>query len=146
MTSLTNPKKRFTHTLQALYEWDPAKAKSNQEEHGVDFADAVQVFDNPYLNKEDTDERPCKSSALSASDNLERVLVVVYTYRKDRIRLISRSGKLPKKKEKNMLAPTTISVIRISRSVPPQDPKRKDYYPYRHQNLKLVSGLENYGS
>ena len=38
-----------------MYEWDPAKAKSNQEEHGVDFADAVQVFDNPYLNQEDTD-------------------------------------------------------------------------------------------
>jgi uncharacterized DUF497 family protein len=28
-----------------VYEWDRAKAKSNQEEHGVDFADAVQVFD-----------------------------------------------------------------------------------------------------
>jgi len=72
-----------------VYEWDRAKAKFNQEEHGVDFADAVQVFDNPYLNREDTDAMGDQVFVALGMDNLGRVLVVVYTYRKDRIRLIS---------------------------------------------------------
>ena len=72
-----------------MYEWDRAKAKFNQEEHGVDFAEAVQVFDNPYLNREDTDAVGDQVFVALGMDNLGRVLVVVYTYRKDRIRLIS---------------------------------------------------------
>jgi uncharacterized DUF497 family protein len=72
-----------------VYEWDPAKAKSNQEEHGVDFADAVQVFDNPYLNKEDTDAVGDQVFVALGMDNPGRLLVVVYTYRQDKIRLIS---------------------------------------------------------
>ena len=72
-----------------MYEWDRAKAKSNQEEHGVDFADAVQVFDNPCLTREDTDAVGDQVFVALGMDNLGRVLVVVYTYRQDRIRLIS---------------------------------------------------------
>ena len=72
-----------------MYEWDPAKAKSNHEEHGVDFADAVQVFDNPYFNKEDADAVGDQVFVALGMDNLGRLLVVVYTYRKDKIRLIS---------------------------------------------------------
>ena len=67
----------------------PAKAKSNQEEHGVDFADAVQVFDNPYLNQEDADAVGDQVFVALGMDNLGRLLVVVYTYRQDTIRLIS---------------------------------------------------------
>jgi hypothetical protein len=70
-------------------EWDRAKAKFNQEEHGVDFAEAVQVFDNPYLNREDTDAVGDQVFVALGMDNLGRLLVVVYTYRKDKIRLIS---------------------------------------------------------
>jgi uncharacterized DUF497 family protein len=72
-----------------VFEWDPAKAKSNQEEHGVDFADAVQVFNNPYLNKEDTDAVGDQVFVALGMDNLGRLLVVVYAYREDRVRLIS---------------------------------------------------------
>jgi uncharacterized DUF497 family protein len=72
-----------------VYEWDRAKARSNQEEHGVDFADAVQVFGNPYLNREDTDAVGDQVFVALGMDNLGRLLVVVYTYRKDRVRLIS---------------------------------------------------------
>jgi uncharacterized DUF497 family protein len=72
-----------------VYEWDRAKGKSNQEEHGVDFADAVQVFDNPYLNREDSDAVGDQIFVALGMDNLGRSLVVVYIYRKDKIRLIS---------------------------------------------------------
>jgi uncharacterized DUF497 family protein len=85
-----------------VYEWDPAKAKSNQEEHGVDFADAVQVFDNPYLNKEATDAVGDQVFVAPGMDNLGRLLVVVYPYRQDKIRLIS--ARKATKKEGNEYA------------------------------------------
>lgn len=83
-----------------MFEWDPAKAKSNQEEHGVDFADAVQVFDNPYLNQEDTDAVGDQVFVALGMDNLGRLLVVVYACRKDKIRLIS-ARKATKKEGKD---------------------------------------------
>lgn len=36
------------------YEWDPRKAKSNRQKHGVCFEDAVLVFDDPrHLSMQD---------------------------------------------------------------------------------------------
>ena len=38
------------------YQWDDDKAKSNLEKHGVDFADAVGVFeDDAAITVEDDD-------------------------------------------------------------------------------------------
>jgi len=31
-----------------LFEWDEAKAKSNERKHGITFEDAMQVFDDPF--------------------------------------------------------------------------------------------------
>ena len=46
------------------FEWDPAKARANLSKHGVDFADAVAVFEDPLaLSRPDADvrgeARPC---------------------------------------------------------------------------------------
>ena len=30
------------------FEWDPAKARTNQRKHGVSFEDAMHVFDAPH--------------------------------------------------------------------------------------------------
>ena len=30
------------------FEWDPGKDRSNQAKHGVGFAEAAQVFDDPF--------------------------------------------------------------------------------------------------
>ena len=30
------------------FEWDPAKARTNQRKHGVSFEDAMHIFDDPY--------------------------------------------------------------------------------------------------
>jgi len=73
----------------AGYEWDPAKAAANLAKHGVDFADAVGVFEDDRaitIDDNSTDEARFKTLG---SDFLSRVLVVAYTYRGDRIRLIS---------------------------------------------------------
>lgn len=75
--------------MLVAYEWDPAKSMANYRKHGVDFADAVGVFeDDRAITIEDTttDEERFKTLG---TDFLGRLLVVVYTYRGEQIRLIS---------------------------------------------------------
>lgn len=73
----------------AEFEWDPAKAESNHLKHGVHFADAVGVFtDDSAITIEDTSTSEERFKPLG-TDFLGRILVVVYCYRGDTIRLIS---------------------------------------------------------
>ena len=71
------------------YEWDNNKAKSNLEKHGIDFADAVSVFaDDAALTI--LDDHPDEERLVAIGmDALGRILVVVYTWRANNIRLIS---------------------------------------------------------
>ena len=72
------------------FEWDPAKAKTNFRNHGVRFEEAAAVFDDPYAivipDEAEASEERFVGVGLGA---LRRVLVVVYTYRGDNIRIIS---------------------------------------------------------
>jgi uncharacterized DUF497 family protein len=72
------------------YQWDPEKAASNLGKHGVDFADAVGVFEDEWALtiKEEYVEGEQRFATVG-TDFLERVLVVVYTHRGGEIRLIS---------------------------------------------------------
>jgi uncharacterized protein len=73
----------------AEYEWDPAKAAENYRKHGVHFADAVGVFEDERaftIVDTSTDEQRMKTLGM---DFLGRVLVVVYTTRNERTRLIA---------------------------------------------------------
>jgi uncharacterized DUF497 family protein len=71
------------------YEWDPAKAASNVEKHGVEFADAVGALeDDLAITIEDTSTDEERFKTLG-TDFLGRVVVVVYVYRGERIRVIS---------------------------------------------------------
>jgi len=71
------------------YEWDPAKAAANRRKHGVDFADAVGVFEDP-LALTIPDDHPAEDRRITVGrDFLDRTLVVVYTWRGEVIRLIS---------------------------------------------------------
>lgn len=71
------------------YQWDPDKARSNLQKHGVHFADAVTVFsDNLAITIED--EHPYEERFVTLGmDALGRILVVVYAYREETIRNIS---------------------------------------------------------
>lgn len=72
------------------YQWDPGKAASNREKHGVDFADAVGVFEDEWaLTIKEQYVAGEQRFVTMGMDSLGRVLVVVYTYRNDDIRLIS---------------------------------------------------------
>jgi uncharacterized protein len=73
------------------FEWDRTKAQENATKHGVDFTEAMTVFGDPLeLVIPDPDhsvgERRLLSIGMSSSG---RLLVVSYTDRSARIRLIS---------------------------------------------------------
>ncbi len=71
-------------------EWDPAKARSNLTKHGVSFSDVEVVFGDPFAISM-TDERGEDEERFLTigSDAIGRIIVVCYTYRGERIRLIS---------------------------------------------------------
>jgi uncharacterized DUF497 family protein len=72
------------------YEWDPAKARANFNKHGVHFADAVTVLeDDLALTMRDPFSEDEERWITLGKDAAGRLLVVVYTYRVDRVRLIS---------------------------------------------------------
>ena len=69
--------------------WDPKKEAANLKKHGIEFSDAELVLADPYaITRQDPhiQEERFVSTGLDA---LGRLLTVVYTYRKDHIRLIS---------------------------------------------------------
>lgn len=71
------------------FEWDPAKAAINLRKHGVRFAEAVTVFDDDaMLTMRDDGPREERFVAVGTG-SMGRILVVVYTTRADRIRIIS---------------------------------------------------------
>ncbi len=71
------------------FEWDRKKAESNLKKHGVDFADAALVlFDELAVSISDQDEKEARFISIGA-DAMGRTLVVIYTWRGDRVRLIS---------------------------------------------------------
>ena len=71
------------------YEWDLNKARANLRKHAITFADAVAVFaDEQALTIADKHPEEERFVTLGL-DAFGRVLVVVYTYRGEIIRIIS---------------------------------------------------------
>jgi uncharacterized protein len=71
-------------------EWDPHKANINLKKHGVRFSDAEAVlFDPNALSFEDLAAQGEQRFIVIGMDHLWRLLVVIYTERSNRIRLIS---------------------------------------------------------
>jgi uncharacterized DUF497 family protein len=73
------------------FEWDEEKAAGNHEKHGVSFADAATVFDDPlYVDFYDPDHSSQEHRYLIIGMSQEgRLLIVSYTERDDVVRLIS---------------------------------------------------------
>jgi uncharacterized DUF497 family protein len=72
------------------YEWDPAKARANFAKHGVRFADAVTVLeDDLALTMRDPSSGDEERWITLGRNGLGRIIVVVYTWRRDNVRLIS---------------------------------------------------------
>jgi uncharacterized DUF497 family protein len=71
------------------YQWDKNKAASNLQKHGIEFADAVSVFSDD-LAITIRDNRFAEDRFVTIGmDAFGRILVVVFTWRGEDIRLIS---------------------------------------------------------
>jgi len=77
------------HTIASVIEWDPDKAKENLRKHGIDFADAATVLDDDLGLTIPDDSSTEERYVTIGTDALGRVLVLVYTWRGERLRLIS---------------------------------------------------------
>ncbi len=70
--------------------WDEAKRKTNLQKHGLDFADAALVYDNP---SKITFESPRKGEARKQDIAMValrgKVLTLIYTEREPDIQVIS---------------------------------------------------------
>ena len=74
-----------------MYEWNETKNTSNLEKHGLDFNLAIEVFSDPngitQLNRNiDGEER---SQIIGKLQNEIIIVFVVFTQRKQKIRIIS---------------------------------------------------------
>ena len=70
-------------------EWNSRKAAANLRKHGIDFADAATVvYDDRAITIPEarSDEERFVTIGMDA---LGRILVIVYTWRDERLRLIS---------------------------------------------------------
>lgn len=74
-----------------IFEWDPEKARKNEQGHGVSFLEASQVFDDDHSSTvQDPDHSVDELRYLIFGASKQgKHLVVSYTERGDRIRLIS---------------------------------------------------------
>jgi len=82
-----------------MFEWDPSKALSNIRKHGVQFADAVTVFEDEQgltISDDSGGERRWVTLGMDATG---QVLVVVYTWRGDRVRIISARRATPREQK-----------------------------------------------
>jgi uncharacterized DUF497 family protein len=73
------------------FEWDESKAETNLAKHGVSFSEASTVFEDALSR---TISDPSHSAEedrfiILGNSGLQRLLVVIHTYRENTIRIIS---------------------------------------------------------
>jgi hypothetical protein len=71
------------------FEWDPKKAATNVRKHGIRFADAVSVLEDSRAITVSDDSIDEQRWVTIGMDAVDRILVVVYTWRGEKIRIIS---------------------------------------------------------
>jgi uncharacterized protein len=74
-----------------VFEWDPNKAAINFQNHRVKFEEAVGVLSDDYaMTMTDDESDPDEQRFVTLGSGIKgRLLVVVYTYRGENIRIIS---------------------------------------------------------
>ena len=82
------------------FEWDPEKAERNVRRHGVAFTEAMTIFADPLevtISDVTHSEDEFRFLSLGRSE-AGRLLVVAYTERQGRIRIISAREATPKER------------------------------------------------
>ncbi len=74
------------------FEWDEKKNRTNIKKHGIDFAEAIYVFADPFaLNLPDDEHSDNEERWILLGKNFQlTILLIVHTYREgDSIRIVS---------------------------------------------------------
>ena len=88
-----------TYTGNVDVEWDHTKARTNFTKHGVDFADAAVALEDEWaLTMPDMASDDEERSVSLCMGPAGEVLVVVYTWRGDRVRIISARKATPRER------------------------------------------------
>ena len=76
--------------MDLVFEWDEEKAKRNEVKHGVTFDETKTIFNDPFaITVSDPDHSDEEERWLDIGLSAEgRLLVVWYTERSERIRII----------------------------------------------------------
>ncbi|HUY12748.1 MAG TPA: BrnT family toxin [Terriglobia bacterium] len=73
------------------FEWNPKKAKANQDDHGIDFEEALTIFADPlariFEDEEHSEEEP--REIIIGHSSKRCLILVCFTVRESRIRIIS---------------------------------------------------------
>ncbi|MFC1852634.1 BrnT family toxin [candidate division CSSED10-310 bacterium] len=69
--------------------WDEIKRKKNLNKHGLDFEDAAKVFEGFTVTAEDSRFDYGEQRYVSLGLLLERVVVIIHTEEKEKIKIIS---------------------------------------------------------
>ena len=77
------------HILGAVVQWDREKAAANRSKHGVDFADAATVLTDDFALTRRDETANEERFVTVGRDAIGRVLVVVFAWRGESVRLIS---------------------------------------------------------
>ncbi|MFO7538694.1 MAG: BrnT family toxin [Chloroflexota bacterium] len=78
------------YQLQGInFEWDESKARANVQKHGVTFAEAAEVFFDPFYQSGDASDNYEEREFILGYSLSQRILLVVYVERGDRTRIIS---------------------------------------------------------
>lgn len=85
------------------FEWDDDKAAVNERKHGVNFAEAATVFDDPlaavFADPEHSDDED--REIIVGYSQRDRLLVVSYTSRPPNLRIISARRASSKERHKH---------------------------------------------
>lgn len=71
------------------FEWDPAKEAQNIDERGLDFTTASRIWGSPLVEKLDQRRDYGETRIIATGVSDASILVVVYTWRGERRRIIS---------------------------------------------------------
>ncbi len=82
------------------FEWNPNKAAENLKKHGVDFLETSSIFGDPFeVTIPDSDHSEGEARFLSLGFSTEaRLLVVAYTEREGKIRIVHARVAAPKER------------------------------------------------
>ena len=72
-----------------MFELDKSKDRANKSKHGISFADTFAVFEDPNAVTLEDFRGGEQRYMTIGMDAFGRILVVVYTWRSDNIRIIS---------------------------------------------------------